>query len=109
MPLYPFKNQKTGEVRDVFFGMNDNKEYKGEDGAEEGDWKRVFSAPQLATTGIALDPFSQKSFLKKTENVKTYGEAWKISKEMSEMRSSKLGAPDPQKEAAEKKFYKPKS
>lgn len=107
MPLYDFKNQETGEIRSVLFSMNDEKTYNGEDGTEEGIWKRVFYSPQV-NMGLSVNPFSQKSFLEKTKNAKTYGEAWDISKEFSDMRSDKIGAPDPQRQQAEKAFYQPK-
>lgn len=106
MPLYDFKNEKTGEVRAIHFAMVDEKIYNGEDGSEVGIWKRVFHAPQMSV-GSRIDPFSQKSFLDKSKNVTTYGEAWDLSKEFSDLRADKLGAPDPQRIAAEKKFYKP--
>lgn len=108
MPLYDFKNQETGEIRSIHFAMNDEKVFNGEGGDEVGLWKRVFYSPQVNMAG-KLDPFSQNSFLERTKNAKTYGEAWDVSKEFSDMRADKLGTPDPQREKAEKAFYQPKT
>lgn len=107
MPLYCFINDVTGEVRDIFFAMNDNKEYFGEPEEEPKQWRRLYINPNMAMD-TKINPFSAKDFVKKTEGAKTYGEMWKLSAEMSEQRSDKLGAPDPQKAKAEKEFYKPK-
>jgi hypothetical protein len=108
MPLYTFENIKTGELRDVHFRMLDEKIYNGEGGTEVGEWKRIFYVPQV-NMGLKIDPFSSKSFLDKTKNAKTYGEAWDISKEFSDARADKIGAPDPQREKAEDKFYRNKN
>lgn len=105
--IYEFENIKTGEIRLVNFNINDKKVYKGENGNEEGDWRRVFSAPNIGVDS-SVKPFSKEDFLKKTKNVKTYGEAWKISEEYSQRRADKLGTEDPIKQKAEKDFYKPK-
>jgi len=107
MPLYTFVNSDSGEKRDVFFKMNDTKVYNGMDGTEIDKWKRVYSCPQMSID-TRVNPFSAKDFVKKTQTVKTVGELWDRSSEMSHERSEKLGAPDPQKQKAEKAFYKPK-
>ena len=104
MPRYLFKNPETGEIKEIFQKMNDVHTYS-ENGKE---WKRIFTLPN-ATMDLKVDPFSKKQFIEKTKNVKTYGEAWKISEEMSERRSEKLKKPDPIKIKAEKKFYKPQN
>jgi hypothetical protein len=107
MPYYVFVNHETQEYRDVFFQMNDLKEYFGseEEIAELGksEWKRVYSAPQMAID-VKVNPFSGKDFVRKTQNAKTYGELF----DLSQQRESKLGAPDPQTEKAKENFYKPK-
>lgn len=119
MPLYTFTNTVTGETRDVFFGMNDVKIYRGEkDDCEYVDeqgndlfvnlcWQRVYHAPNTVIDGN-INPFSQQDFLNKTKNAKTYGEMWDLSAEMSQQRADKLGGEDPMRKAAEKKFYKQK-
>ena len=105
MPLYLFINDSTGEYRDVLFGMNDEKVYTGEDGDEV--WRRIYCSPNMSID-TNINPFSAKDFANKTANAKTYGEMWDLSKEMSDKRAHKLGAPDPQRKEAEKKFYQPK-
>ncbi len=117
MPLYLFINSITGEIRDVFFKMNDVKEYFGEPDDQEyvddlGNdievfWKRVYVNPNMAMD-TKIDPFSSKDFLKKTENAKNYGQLWDLSAEMSRQRADKLGHEDPQRKKAEENFYKPK-
>jgi hypothetical protein len=104
--IYKFFNpDNPEEVIEVSQKMNDVHEYFDSDGKQ---WKRVFEVPGM-TMDTKISPFSQKDFLKKTANTKTYGEAWKISKEMSDARASKIGAPDPMRIQAEKKFYKPEN
>jgi len=101
MGLYIYANPKDGEeVVEVFQGMNDVHEYY-QDGIK---WNRVFTVPTASVDG-KVDAFSQKSFLNKTKNVKTYGEAWKISKEFSEARTEKEGAKDVITQRAEKQFF----
>lgn len=104
MPQYSFINDESGEVRDVFFKMNETKEYCDEDGKK---WRRLYISPNMSID-TRINPFSAKDFANKTKNAKTYGEMFDLSSEMSEQRSAKLGAPDPQKQKAEKAFYKPK-
>ena len=107
MPYYVFVNPETQELRDVFFKMNDVKEYFGLDGEDKIEWRRVYSAPQM-TIDTKINPFSGKDFVKKTQGAKTYGELVDLSKEMSQQRESKIGGADPQTEKAKENFYKPK-
>lgn len=93
MALYDFRNPETGEIKEFYFSMNDEKKVVI-DGVE---WQRLFSIPN-ASIDTKIDPFSEKSFMKVTENKKgTIGDIWDRSKEMSEARASKLGS-DPLKE-----------
>ena len=120
MPIYLFVNDITNEFREVFFKMNDEKEYFGENNDLEyfdidgndipisDSWRRVYISPNMSID-TKVDPFSGKDFVKKTKNAKTYGELIDLSKEMSQQRESKLGSSDPQTEKAKKDFYKPKS
>lgn len=90
MPLYDFINESSGEIREVFFHMNDAKEYNGEDGSEVGQWRRVFHAP-LAAIDTKLDPNNKNEFIRRTEKYKTIGETMDASAELSEKRASKEG------------------
>ena len=59
MPMYTFEHPESGELKDVFFGMNDEKTHVDEDGVE---WKRVLHSPQLNTTA-SIDPWSNDDFV----------------------------------------------
>ena len=100
MPIYTYKNPETGDTKDVLQKMNDEHKYVA-DGVE---WQRIFQAPN-AVIDAKLDPFSKKKFVEKTKNIKTYGDAWDISKEMSQEREAKMGKPDEVKKKAEDTFY----
>ena len=103
MPIYVFKNPKNGEIKEIVQRMSELHEYE-EFGVK---WDRVFTVPQANVT-VAFDAFSQKSFLEKTKNAKTYGEAWKVSEEFSQARADKTGDGDPIDKKARQKdeFYK---
>ena len=95
MPLYTFSNSK-GETRDVFFHMNDEKAYAGENGKEK-DWQRVWHAPQ-ASFDTQIDPFSKTQFSDKLGRSKgTMGDCWDRSAELSARRAEKTGHDDPVK------------
>lgn len=97
MPEYRFFNTETKEYRDVFFKMNDDKIYNGEDGSEIGKWVRRWTKPNASVDSISsLDPFNTKAYVEKTGKTKgTLGDLWNISKEASERRAEKLGHEDP--------------
>lgn len=90
MPIYIYKNEATGEVKEVIQRMTEEHVYE-ENGIQ---WKRIFTVPQ-ASMDTNVDVFSQKDFLKKTEGSGTIGDLWDRSAEWSEKRASKIGAPDP--------------
>ena len=48
MPFYTFSNPNTGDLIDVFFHMNDKKEYIDESGLK---WNREYHSPELNATG----------------------------------------------------------
>ncbi len=99
MPMYIFENPKTGEEIELFFGMNDEKEYFDEDGLE---WKRVYTSSQLNTQG-SIDPWSNNSFVNATANMKgSVGDLLDKSAELSSIRAEQNGGVDPVK----KKYYK---
>ena len=90
MPLYEFFNETTGESVDVFFHMTDEKVYNGEDGTQEGQWRRIYHAP-LAAIDTKLDPRDKNAFVRRTEKYTKLGEMQDISREMSEKRAAKDG------------------
>lgn len=97
--MYIFQNPVTDETVEVFFNMNDDKKYKDDDGVE---WKRTWSAPQLATEA-SIDPWNNADFVNKTANTKgSLGDMMDRSAELSEKRASENGGVDPVKE----KYYK---
>lgn len=94
MPLYTFLNDETGEYKDVFFGMNDKKEFIGEDGKQ---WRRIYYVPQ-ASIDTKINPFSERDFVNKTGNKKgTVGEVMDLSAELSQKRAESTGKEDPVK------------
>lgn len=83
MPLYLYKNPKTGETKEVLQGMNDKHEYF-EDGVE---WKRIFTSPN-ASIDTKVDPSNKNKFIEKTGNMKgTLGEMMDYSEELSKERA----------------------
>jgi len=97
MPEYLFVKKETGETRLVFFKMNDDKVYNGENGKEVGLWERRWTKPNASVDSISsLNPFNIQSYVEKTGKTKgTIGDLWSISKEASERRAEKLGHEDP--------------
>jgi hypothetical protein len=101
MPIYLYQNINTGEVREVLQGMNDKHEYYGNEELPEECWERIYTVP-TASVDTKQDPFSSSQFLEITKNKKgTYGDMLDYSRELSDKRSSIVGAPDPIKE----KYY----
>jgi len=97
MPLYSYRNVSTGEVRDVLQTMSETHEYFGERG-DQDCWQRVFYPPNFTIDGT-INPFSQKDFMRKTENKKgTIGDIMDRSAELSEQRAEKTGGEDPVKQ-----------
>ena len=97
MPFYLFES-KDGRIKEVFQKMSE-PHVLIEDGVE---WKRVFTPPQ-ASIDTKIDPFSSKDFANKTGNKKgKLGDILDRSKECSDKRADKLGAPDIVKE----KYFK---
>jgi hypothetical protein len=82
MPLYIFQNPETGETRDVFFKMNDEKHFQDQDGL---DWVRIFTSPRVSIDSD-IDPYSEQAFVDKTARGGTVGDIMDMSKEMSEKR-----------------------
>jgi hypothetical protein len=101
MPYYDFLNHKTGEIKTLFFGMNEDKIYVDSDGYE---WKRQFSVP-MAAIDTQNDAFDDKKNLEKIKNTKgSLGDILDYSKEQSIKREEKLGTTDPKKQAYYDKY-----
>ena len=101
MPTYLFRNPKTGEIKEITLGINEEKNY-----SEKGlSWERVFTIPN-ASIDIKINEFSERDFLEKT-NKKNYslGEMWDTSKELSEKRE-KVQGKDSVKEKALENYSK---
>lgn len=90
MPLYDFFNETTQETREVFFKMDDVKEYNGEDGTEIGQWRRLYSSPQLSID-TDFDPRNKEEFIRRGEKYKDLGSLMDKSRELSEKREQKDG------------------
>ena len=97
MPIYLYENEKTGEVIEIFQGMNDRHEYHGINNREKGLWRRVFVNPELSLD-TKVDPFNKKSFVNSTAKKNdTYGDLFDRSAEASAKRAERYGK-DPIKE-----------
>ena len=103
MPLYTFSNPQTGETIDVFFSMNEKKEYIDENGLK---WNREYYSPELNTTG-KTDAWNSKQFVEKTgREPGTVGDLLDRSSELSKERASQNGGVDPLKEKYYQKYTK---
>lgn len=91
MPIYSFFCEETETYEDVFFHMNDVKNYNGKDGSEIGKWRRVYTSPN-ASIDSKINPFSSKDFVEKTGKKRdTYGSLLDRAKEASIKRTDKEG------------------
>lgn len=89
--IYLYEHPETGEIKEVWQGMNDVHEYE-ENGVA---WNRVFTSPN-ANIDTKIDPFNSRDFVEKTRNKKgTFGDLLDASKEASEKRADKVGDVDP--------------
>ena len=90
MPQYSYRNEVTGEVKDVFQRMDEEHIYE-ENGVQ---WKRVFISPQTRVSSFSsLDPNSYQEFSNWIDKGKggSVGDLWDASKELSEKRESQKG------------------
>jgi thymidylate synthase len=102
MPLYLFKNPKTGKIISLFQSMNEEHTYS--DG--EIKYERVFTVPN-AQIDSDIDLDSSDKFVEKTGKMKgTLGEIWDYSQELSDKRAAKNGGIDPVRQKAEEKYSK---
>lgn len=85
MPIYLYKNPKTGEIKEVVQLMNEKHEFI-EDGVE---WKRVFTSPN-ASIDTKVDASDKNKFIEKTGNMKgSLGDLLDYSSELSEERAKR--------------------
>ena len=85
--IYLFEHPDTGELRDVFFEVNDEKIYVDEKGVT---WQRRFTLPQISID-TKIDPYSQKQFMDKTNKSSTIGDLWDRAADLSAARAEKDG------------------
>ena len=96
MPIYLFKNPKTGSIKEVIQRMSENHTYS----ENSVEWQRIFTIPQ-SSIDTHIDAFSESGFRDKTSNKKeTLGDLMDRSKELSEKRKHIAGE-DP----VQKKFF----
>ena len=102
MPIYLFKNPKTGKIISVFQSMNEEHTYF-DNGIK---YERVFTIPNAQIDGD-IDADSSEKFIEKTGKMKgTLGEIWDYSQELSDKRAAKNGGIDPVRQKAEEKYSK---
>jgi len=97
MPLYLFKHPHEEFFAEVFFHMEDVKEYIDSDGNQ---WIRQYTSPQLKTEA-SIDPWNNADFVNKTNQKGTLGDLMDRSAELSAKRADQNGGVDPVKE----KYY----
>ena len=102
MPLYIFSHPKTGEIREVFFHMDDDKSYVDEDGIK---WQREYSSPELNASG-KTDAWNSKQFVEKTGKGGKLGDMLDMSADLSRERASQNNGVDPLKEKYYKRYSK---
>jgi len=97
MPLYSYRNPKTGKIVHIVQGMNDEHTY-----SEKGvRFERVFYVPQAAVD-TSIDEFNSKDFVEKTGKKKgSLNDLWNTSKELSEKRISRTG-----RDEVKEKYFK---
>lgn len=99
MPTYVFRHPCDEETIELFFHMNDEKEYIDNEGIE---WERVFLASEVNAQS-KIDPWNNEDFVKKTgDSEGTLGDLMDRSAELSAKRAEEAGGTDPVKE----KYYK---
>ena len=102
MPFYLFQSPTTEEIQEIYFHMNDEKQFLDEQGVE---WKRIYTVPQ-ASIDTKADPFSSTDYVKVTnKRGGTYGDLLDKASEMSRKREEKMGV-DPVKEKVFKEYSK---
>jgi len=102
MPLYVFKNPRTGEEIEVIQSMKDDHVYTDSSGIK---WERVFFAAN-ASVDTQADCHSKEDFVRRTaKHGMTVGDMWDLSKEMSNKRA-KIDGKDSLKDNYFKNYQK---
>lgn len=96
MPLYIYEHPRTGEIVEIYQGMNETHTYE----ADGVVYNRVFTKPNAAIDTHITDPYSAKEFAKATSKAGTMGDMFDRSAELSAKRAEKDGI-DPIKQ----KYY----
>lgn len=93
MPTYIYEKESTGEVVEIFQHMSDEHIFRGPNGDEEGQWRRVWTVPQACIdSSSAIDPFSSRDFVEKTGKKKgKMADLYEQAAEASSKRIDKLG------------------
>jgi hypothetical protein len=97
MPIYLFECiAKPSVIHEVFYRMDDTKEYAGPNGDQPGKWRRVWCKPGMAIDSVPYDPYSASDFARVTNKAGKMDDLWQRSAEMSARRADKEGT-DPVK------------
>lgn len=99
VPQYLYERISTGEVVEVFQSMKQEHVFNGEDGTEIGEWRRVYTVPQMSVD-VKLDPRNKNDFVRRTEKYTRLGDFQDKSRELSEIRAQKDG-----KDAVKEEFF----
>jgi hypothetical protein len=100
MPIYEYKNPKTGETVEVIQGMKDKHIFVDDQGVK---WERVWVSPNTSVDTV-LDPFNKEKYLDKTRKSQSLGEMWDHAAELSEKRAHLAGGEDPVKKEYLKEY-----
>jgi hypothetical protein len=96
MPIYLYQHPETEEIVEILQSMNEPHVYE-RNGVQ---YKRIFTKPNAGIM-TAIDPNSKSQFFTKLDSGKfTMGDAFDMSKEMSEKRAEKTG-----QDVVKEKFY----
>lgn len=89
MPQFDYQHP-DGRIITLYQGMNEQHEYKDEDGVK---WKRLFSIPNSVIDSIySINPYNSKEFVNVTSKKKgSVGDLFQLSAELSEKRKNKDG------------------
>lgn len=102
LPSYEFHHAPTNETISVYVGLDEPASARAQQVQGGKLYKRVYAAP-LAARDTKLHDGTQTDFTRAVQDKQmTVGEAWEVSKEMSEKRAKLNGGVDPQKE----QFYR---
>lgn len=105
MPIYKYRNPKTGKLVEVFQNMNSTHKFTDKDGLE---YERVFEMSNISKDN-RIKEFSSNDFVRKSkEKNMSLGEMWSLSKEMSIKRKQKEGKDQIKKDYLAKKNKKTK-